>query len=982
METHLTLDALVQALLDDTENFDDYCALLREQPDEDVRTFNEQLKQEIDRQHGKDPRVALELANRLIGIGWIRQDLGTIALGMMARGDALQIQGSVQEAWDTLRLAGRLYLAAGDRVGWARTRIGRVPAGFQLHRISQVIRESQIAHTIFERAGELNRALRLDMNLGYLYESMGAYQEALQLQEDTLRAAENLAEGSEYFIGRLTTNIGWAYIELGQLRHARAYHERSYAHSRNLGEAAAIAASQNNLAYIALLEGRYTDALNRLLEVEALDAERIPIFHADARRLRVKCYLALNRYTEARDLARQVIDAYSRQQIQQSVGYALIDLATAEAELGCFEAAQDTLDQAEAIFTYTHSQTWIATIQLRRAQVAVLQGNAELAEREAGRAAAYFEDQNEPVSYASARLLLGQLALSRGDLEEADASARAALAMIQRGHLPWLSYNCLLLLGQVAEARADAARALRRYRAASRTIERVQRSLTITLRAGYLEGRQDAQHGLMRLYLREGQAARAFETLERTKSQVLLNHLANRENLRWLRGDARSSALIQQLEDLRTDHYGYYQLAYNRSLRDGTSPEQREQALRALEGCEKQMRALVEQLYLQNGPARLPMAQSVMLPDIQQQLNDDSLLLEFYNDGHALWVFLVDAEHMAVRQLPMNAAAFDAALRQLQFDIDCALKLCAHKGPLSPEARGLVAGTQRRLRSLYDGLLGPLAPDLRGRERLFIVPYGSLHYLPFHLLYDGECYLAERVETVVVPAAGLLTAPPPVRPPGALLLAHHWGGRLPKVLHEAQMAGRILDGAIYYNEAATRQRLVDPPRQVLHIAAHGQYRMDQPELSYVELADGQLFTDDLLQHDLSYELVTLSACETGRATVAPGDELIGLGRGFLYAGAGALITSLWRIDDNLTLELMQVLYHALQSGASKAAALREAQLCLSAEMPGLHPAFWGAFQLVGRPDPLSTSIRKPSGGGNESATTRLPSAVSEEECQL
>jgi CHAT domain-containing protein len=129
--------------------------------------------------------------------------------------------------------------------------------------------------------------------------------------------------------------------------------------------------------------------------------------------------------------------------------------------------------------------------------------------------------------------------------------------------------------------------------------------------------------------------------------------------------------------------------------------------------------------------------------------------------------------------------------------------------------------------------------------------------------------------------------------------------------------------------------------------------MDQPDMSYIELGDGQLLTDDLLQYDLSYELVTLSACETGRANVAAGDELIGLGRGFLYAGAGALVVSLWRVDDELTVQWMEHFYQSLRSGASKTAALRQATCAILAKQPELHPAFWGAFQLIGNADPLS-----------------------------
>jgi CHAT domain-containing protein len=199
----------------------------------------------------------------------------------------------------------------------------------------------------------------------------------------------------------------------------------------------------------------------------------------------------------------------------------------------------------------------------------------------------------------------------------------------------------------------------------------------------------------------------------------------------------------------------------------------------------------------------------------------------------------------------------------------------------------------------------------------------------------------------------MLTRQPPARPAGALVLAHSWEGRLPQTQAEAQIVRNLFGGHAYADHAARRTLLHAAPTQVLHIAAHGEHRLDQPELSYIQLADGQLYTDDLLQHDLSYELVTLSACETGRANVAAGDELIGLGRGILYAGAGALIASLWRVADATTVELMEHLYRNLGAGASKAAALRMAQCAALQAEPQPHPAFWGAFQLVGDAGPLS-----------------------------
>jgi CHAT domain-containing protein len=176
---------------------------------------------------------------------------------------------------------------------------------------------------------------------------------------------------------------------------------------------------------------------------------------------------------------------------------------------------------------------------------------------------------------------------------------------------------------------------------------------------------------------------------------------------------------------------------------------------------------------------------------------------------------------------------------------------------------------------------------------------------------------------------------------------------LPQTRVEAQHVHRIFGGEIWYEKDARRSVLQAEPTQILHIAAHGEHRPDNPDLSFIQLSDGQLYTDDLLQHDLSYELVVLSACETGRVNVAPGDELIGLGRGFLYAGTGALIVSMWRVADDIVVELMAALYDALRQGLSKAAALRRAQLTVRDAHPHIHPAFWGAFQLIGDASPIS-----------------------------
>src|SRR6185436_8636173 len=96
--------------------------------------------------------------------------------------------------------------------------------------------------------------------------------------------------------------------------------------------------------------------------------------------------------------------------------------------------------------------------------------------------------------------------------------------------------------------------------------------LTITLRPGFLEDKGEALHALLALQLRSGSAARAFETLERAKSQVLLNYLANREQLRWAADDPASRSLIDELDRLREEHQWFYRLAHE-LIADEMPPE-------------------------------------------------------------------------------------------------------------------------------------------------------------------------------------------------------------------------------------------------------------------------------------------------------------------------------------------------------------------------------------------------------------------------
>jgi CHAT domain-containing protein len=133
---------------------------------------------------------------------------------------------------------------------------------------------------------------------------------------------------------------------------------------------------------------------------------------------------------------------------------------------------------------------------------------------------------------------------------------------------------------------------------------------------------------------------------------------------------------------------------------------------------------------------------------------------------------------------------------------------------------------------------------------------------------------------------------------------------------------------------------------VVHLACHGQFRPDNPLFSALRLGDGWLTVRETYELDLEGRLVTLSACETGAAEIAPGDELIGLVRGFFSAGAPSLLVSFWTVDDAATARLMSDVYTRLRAGDGPAAALRAAQRRALLEYD--HPFFWAPFALFGR----------------------------------
>jgi CHAT domain-containing protein len=146
------------------------------------------------------------------------------------------------------------------------------------------------------------------------------------------------------------------------------------------------------------------------------------------------------------------------------------------------------------------------------------------------------------------------------------------------------------------------------------------------------------------------------------------------------------------------------------------------------------------------------------------------------------------------------------------------------------------------------------------------------------------------------------------------------------------------------NEEALRRH--GPGSRFVHVATHGLFRYDNPMFSSLQLGGSRLSLFDLYQLELTAELVTLSGCGTGLNVVEGGDELMGLVRGLLYAGAQSALLTLWDVNDRTTAEFMTGFYRRLPTAPSKAEALQGTMREIREKYP--HPFYWAPFVLVGR----------------------------------
>jgi len=271
-----------------------------------------------------------------------------------------------------------------------------------------------------------------------------------------------------------------------------------------------------------------------------------------------------------------------------------------------------------------------------------------------------------------------------------------------------------------------------------------------------------------------------------------------------------------------------------------------------------------------------------------------------------------------------------------------------------PASRDYLARSQ----NLYRKLIQPVSGLLEA-SRLTVVPHGPLHYLPFGALHSGREYLVDRANIRVLQTAGVLRfvrSKPRAQRPAVLVMGNPDLGDprydLKFAQEEARAIARIMPGATLLLRDRAKASLLSSRAgefDMIHFAAHGVFDPEDPLNSALLLAgdaagSGWLRARDLYNLNLNADLVTLSACETALGKITKGDDVVGFTRGFLYAGAGSIVSTLWKVDDRATMDLMLDFYGRILK-TEKGEALRQAQRNARKKYP--HPFYWASFQLTG-----------------------------------
>lgn len=877
--------------------------------------------------------------------------------GHLTRAEALEREGNLDAALAELEDAAnaarerdepRLTARALNRLCTLRLQRG------ENHDVESL---SQEALAAARRAGDGASEAEAIFNLGSLQYSFGRMREAMKFFENSSEAARRANDPS--LESKAELYIGHTAVMMEARARAEAALGRAKTLSREQGDGRGEAEATRVLGQLYSRLGENQKALEYFEEAQALlKPLSDPGTEATLSNAIGQLYFDMGETETALRHYEKALELNQALQFRRREAATLLEVGRCQLNLGRHEASAVSFERALALYRELENPMLEADVLQEMGRLREALGD------EAG-AFRYFEDAIElktSVGDLRGRSFvldeMGSLHRKLGNHEEALEGFLEAAKRSREVDDPLFEslalYHASMAYrdqGRLAEARAAVEDSIRLAETLRAKV--ASRGLRTSFLASVHERYSFYVDLLIQLHRErpgEGLDALAFQTAERVRARTL------RDSLREAAAGIRVGIDPELLERDRELRRQLNELAIERELLPkGGDMERLRSDIDSLSADYDRLQSTIRS----RSPryAALTEPESATLAEAQTLLEDGTRLLAYHLGQERSFVWSITRDGYSVHELPRGE------------DIEALARETYHalKSPGAP-----VSASSRLSRVL----LGPL-PDI-SEKRLVVVADGALSYVPFGALEDPRTAgkpLIDAVEVVRLPSASLVRALREQRSGRqftrwvAIAADPDYGSgsqlsvrRLPESRREAsQIAALAPPGGVeVVAGASARREWVERTDfrafRVLHFATHGIVDDERPELSGIVLSlvdekgnpqDGFLRLDDIYNLNLPVDLVVLSACETGLGKEVKGEGLIGLVRGFMYAGAPAVIASSWQVDDSATAELMTELYRGIFAGKAPAAALREAQMAVRNIPRFRAPYYWAAFELQG-----------------------------------
>ncbi len=856
--------------------------------------------------------VAVARAQALLGVLEARLQNHRAAEELLrGAAEALERHGNPAEsagAWTNLALA----LDAASRYAEALSALGKASA-------------------IYESLGDQKSRLRLEQNAGTIYlRRLNDVAVARERFFAALGIARALADrAQEAAIG---LDLARCDLAAGDYSGALQQAERALEISRELMDAAGQAAGFIEQAHAHWYQGDYPEAWaaqGRALELAKQAGDRR--LAVMARSLGGLIALNLGDLKEAEQRLGQALEEARQARLADEEATQLNNLGAVAREAGDTALARKRFEEALRLDEARKNELGRAYDLRNLGLLELAAGNRPTAKRnldEALRLSRATKDR-----FNQAKVLLGLADAERaleGGGEAAQEHALEAERIATELGLKEVAWRAQRVLGDLRAGRGELEPALAHYREALRLVESMRVIAGGDLQAGLSDDKYELYESAVRVLWRLGREDDALVMVERSRSRRLLDLLAGRV----IHAGGRASECLATIQE--ADRV----LAGRARLKDVTD----EEARRIQDATERKNAALAELRRIQPELAERVEMQEIRLQDLDGRIPPDTVLLDYFVSREQVMVWALRADRRVLRVVPLARAELERRVKSLREDVQ-------HFEPVDGE-----------LALLYRDLLEPVEDQLAGAERLGIVPHGILARVPFAALRDGGGRaLVERFDIFWLHSALMLEqlrrrGEQRLGPGGEALVVANPAVKdrpaLPLSELEAVEVSRELPGAErWLREDARKDRVIErlPGAEFVHLACHGTLDARNPLRSRLLLSpgpngDGDLSAQEVFDLFLSARLVTLSACDSALTGGVAGDELAGLPRAFLSAGAQNVIAGLWRVADPATAMLMKRLYREL-SRHPPARALRLAQQVVRRYFP--HPGQWAGFVLYG-----------------------------------